>query len=112
MGVAQFLKADMVKPGATVLDVGVNRIADPSAPRGSRLVGDVDFGSSADCRPDYPQSWRCGPDDHCHADAEYRDRSRTSDRLLKVLSSSSIGFIACYCSCDHRESRSFFYGSI
>ena len=43
MGVAQFLKADMVKPGATVLDVGVNRIADPSAPRGSRLVGDVDF---------------------------------------------------------------------
>ena len=40
---------------------------------------------------------------------QYRDRSRTSDRPLKVLSSSSIGFIACYCSCDHRESRSFLW---
>ena len=43
MGVAQFVKADMVKPGAVVIDVGVNRIADSSAPSGSRLVGDVDF---------------------------------------------------------------------
>ncbi len=43
MGVAQFVKADMVKPGAVVIDVGVNRVSDPSAPNGSRLVGDVDF---------------------------------------------------------------------
>jgi methylenetetrahydrofolate dehydrogenase (NADP+)/methenyltetrahydrofolate cyclohydrolase len=43
MGVAEFVKADMVKPGATVMDVGVNRISDPSAKTGSRLVGDVDF---------------------------------------------------------------------
>ncbi len=43
MGVAQFLKADMVKPGVVVMDVGVNRIPDPTAKRGSRLVGDVDF---------------------------------------------------------------------
>jgi methylenetetrahydrofolate dehydrogenase (NADP+)/methenyltetrahydrofolate cyclohydrolase len=43
MGVPQFLKADMVKPGVVVMDVGVNRIADPSAKNGSRLVGDVDF---------------------------------------------------------------------
>jgi len=43
MGVAEFLKADMVKPGAVVMDVGVNRIADPAAKNGSRLVGDVDF---------------------------------------------------------------------
>jgi methylenetetrahydrofolate dehydrogenase (NADP+)/methenyltetrahydrofolate cyclohydrolase len=33
----------MVKPGAVVVDVGVNRIADPAAKGGSRLVGDVDF---------------------------------------------------------------------
>ncbi len=45
MGVAEFLKADMVKPGAVVMDVGVNRIADPTAKNGSRLVGDVDFKS-------------------------------------------------------------------
>jgi len=44
MGVAHFLKAEMVKPGAVVIDVGVNRIADPSAKGGARLVGDVDFG--------------------------------------------------------------------
>jgi methylenetetrahydrofolate dehydrogenase (NADP+) / methenyltetrahydrofolate cyclohydrolase len=43
MGVPEFVKADMVKPGAVVVDVGVNRINDPSAPNGSRLVGDVDF---------------------------------------------------------------------
>ncbi|HEV2392415.1 MAG TPA: tetrahydrofolate dehydrogenase/cyclohydrolase catalytic domain-containing protein [Verrucomicrobiae bacterium] len=43
MGVAQFVKSDMVKPGAAVIDVGVNRIVDASAPSGSRLAGDVDF---------------------------------------------------------------------
>jgi len=43
MGVAEFVKAGMVKPGATVIDVGVNRIKDPNARGGSRLVGDVDF---------------------------------------------------------------------
>ena len=43
MGVAEFVKADMVKPGATVIDVGVNRVSDPNAKGGSRLVGDVDF---------------------------------------------------------------------
>lgn len=43
MGVAHFVKADMVRPSAVVVDVGVNRIADPTAKNGSRLVGDVDF---------------------------------------------------------------------
>jgi methylenetetrahydrofolate dehydrogenase (NADP+)/methenyltetrahydrofolate cyclohydrolase len=43
MGVAEFVKADMVKPGAAVIDVGVNRVSDPTAKGGSRLVGDVDF---------------------------------------------------------------------
>jgi len=43
MGVAEFVKADMVKPGATVIDVGVNRVSHPMPKGGSRLVGDVDF---------------------------------------------------------------------
>jgi methylenetetrahydrofolate dehydrogenase (NADP+) / methenyltetrahydrofolate cyclohydrolase len=43
MGVAEFVKADMVKPGAVVVDVGVNRVPDPSARTGTRLVGDVAF---------------------------------------------------------------------
>ena len=43
MGVPEFVKPGMVKPGAVVIDVGVNRIPDPSSKSGSRLVGDVDF---------------------------------------------------------------------
>jgi methylenetetrahydrofolate dehydrogenase (NADP+)/methenyltetrahydrofolate cyclohydrolase len=43
IGVAEFVKADMVKPGAVVVDVGVNRVKDAAAKSGTRLVGDVDF---------------------------------------------------------------------
>ena len=43
MGVPKFVTASLVKPGAVVIDVGVNRVPDPAAPGGSRLVGDVDF---------------------------------------------------------------------
>jgi len=37
---------DMLKPGAVVIDVGINRIADPTTKSGARLVGDVDFESA------------------------------------------------------------------
>lgn len=43
IGVPEFVKADMVRRGAVVIDVGVNRVDDSSAPKGYRLVGDVDF---------------------------------------------------------------------
>ncbi len=43
MGMPEFLRADMVRDGAVVIDVGVNRISDPSRPTGTRLVGDVAF---------------------------------------------------------------------
>ena len=43
MGVPEFLRADMVRDGAVVVDVGVNRISDSSRPTGTRLVGDVAF---------------------------------------------------------------------
>jgi methylenetetrahydrofolate dehydrogenase (NADP+)/methenyltetrahydrofolate cyclohydrolase len=43
LGVPEFVKAPMVKPGAVVIDVGVNRVPDPAAKTGARLVGDVDF---------------------------------------------------------------------
>jgi methylenetetrahydrofolate dehydrogenase (NADP+)/methenyltetrahydrofolate cyclohydrolase len=42
-GRPRMVTADMVKPGATVIDVGMNRIADPTTKSGTRLVGDVDF---------------------------------------------------------------------
>jgi len=43
IGKAEFLTGDMVKPGAVVVDVGINRVEDPAAKRGYRLVGDVEF---------------------------------------------------------------------
>ena len=47
VGKPGLVTAEMVKPGATVIDVGINRIADAAAKGGSRLVGDVDFASVA-----------------------------------------------------------------
>lgn len=47
VGRANTVTAEMVKPGATVIDVGMNRIDDPAAKRGYRLVGDVDYESVA-----------------------------------------------------------------
>lgn len=44
IGRAEFVTADMVRPGAVVIDVGINRVDDPSQPKGYRLVGDVAYG--------------------------------------------------------------------
>ncbi len=44
-GRAGLVTADMIRPGAVVIDVGMNRIDDPNSSRGYRLVGDVDFES-------------------------------------------------------------------
>ena len=43
MGRAHAITAEMVRPGATVIDVGMNQVADPTRKSGQRLVGDVDF---------------------------------------------------------------------
>lgn len=43
IGKPHFITADMVKEGAIIVDVGINRISDPSRKSGSRLTGDVDF---------------------------------------------------------------------
>jgi len=43
IGVPEFVRGDMIKPGAVVVDVGVNRIPDPGSKTGTRLVGDVAF---------------------------------------------------------------------
>ena len=44
IGKPEFVTADMVRPGAVVIDVGINRKEDAAQPRGYRLVGDVAFG--------------------------------------------------------------------
>jgi methylenetetrahydrofolate dehydrogenase (NADP+)/methenyltetrahydrofolate cyclohydrolase len=43
IGSPEFVKASMVRPGAAVMDVGVNRVPDASSRTGTKLVGDVDF---------------------------------------------------------------------
>jgi methylenetetrahydrofolate dehydrogenase (NADP+)/methenyltetrahydrofolate cyclohydrolase len=47
IGIPLFLKADMVKEGAVVIDVGINRVPAPERKSGSKLVGDVDFDAVA-----------------------------------------------------------------
>jgi len=48
IGRSHFVTGDMVKPGAVVIDVGINRVDDDSRPRGYRLVGDVDFEAASE----------------------------------------------------------------
>ena len=48
IGKAQFVKGDWLKPGAVVIDVGTNFIADASKKSGQRLVGDVDYDSAVE----------------------------------------------------------------
>jgi len=48
IGRANFITREMVKPGAVVIDVGINRIEDPSRKSGFRLAGDVDFDNVAE----------------------------------------------------------------
>ena len=43
IGKPEFVTGDMIKPGAVVIDVGVNRVDDPTRKQGYRLVGDVKF---------------------------------------------------------------------
>ena len=47
IGVAEFIKGDMVKDGVVVIDVGINRIEDATTKSGYKIVGDVDFASVA-----------------------------------------------------------------
>jgi len=47
IGRAEMVTGDMVKPGAVVIDVGMNRVEDPNSPKGYRLTGDVHFDSVA-----------------------------------------------------------------
>lgn len=47
-GRAQFVKAEWLKPGAVVIDVGINAVEDATKTKGYRLVGDVDYERAAD----------------------------------------------------------------
>lgn len=62
VGRPEMVSADYVKPGAVVLDVGINRIEDATRPRGYRIVGDVDFEAVKDsCSAITPVPGGVGP---------------------------------------------------
>ena len=62
IGQARFVKAEHVRDGAVVIDVGINRVDDASVPRGYRLVGDVDFAAVAEkCAAITPVPGGVGP---------------------------------------------------
>jgi methylenetetrahydrofolate dehydrogenase (NADP+) / methenyltetrahydrofolate cyclohydrolase len=62
IGQPEFVKANMVHEGAVVIDVGINRVADPTSPKGSKLVGDVAFAEVAPkCRAITPVPGGVGP---------------------------------------------------
>ena len=48
IGKPEFVRGDMLKPGAAVIDVGINRVADPASPKGYRVVGDVCFAEAVE----------------------------------------------------------------
>jgi methylenetetrahydrofolate dehydrogenase (NADP+)/methenyltetrahydrofolate cyclohydrolase len=62
IGKPQFVRENFVREGAVVIDVGINRISDPTAKNGSRLVGDVAFDEVASkCRAITPVPGGVGP---------------------------------------------------
>src|SRR4029077_12386608 len=62
IGKPEFVRADFVKEGAVVIDVGINRVADPGSAKGSKLVGDVAFAEVAPkCRAITPVPGGVGP---------------------------------------------------
>ena len=81
----EMVKKDWVKPGAVVIDCGINSLPDPSKKSGQRLVGDVDYGQVIPSLlvsslgpglrgsrfPD-PCTWGSGAHDRRHAHVQYR----------------------------------------
>ncbi len=62
IGQPEFVKADMVREGAVVIDVGINRVDDPSSAKGYKIVGDVAFSEVAPkCRAITPVPGGVGP---------------------------------------------------
>ena len=82
VGRPEMVKADWVKPGATVIDVGINRVAAPEkgegkfAPRRRRRLRRMRKG----CRRHHAGPGRRRPDDHRHADGQYGHRRLSQGR--------------------------------
>ena len=75
IGRPHFVRTEFVREGATVIDVGINRVEDAGSERGYKLVGDVDFeGCFEISRCHYSRSRRCRPDDDRDVDVEHQSK--------------------------------------
>ena len=85
VGRPEMVKADWVKPGAVVIDVGINRVEDASKKSGYRLTGDVAYRRSrARVLRHHPRPRRRRPDDHRHADEEHA-AGRTAVEMRQIV---------------------------
>jgi len=87
IGRAEFLKADHVREGAVVIDVGINRVEDAANTRGYRLVGDVAFdevSKKASGERDHACARRRWTDDDCDADGEYGESGEANAVVIKM----------------------------
>ena len=83
-GKANMVTGDMVREGAVVIDVGINRIEDASTKSGYRLVGDVEFdGRARACVEDHAGAGRRGAHDHRDAPQEHGARGRAERGDMK-----------------------------
>ena len=85
IGKPEFVTGDMVKPGAVVIDVGINRVDDASRPRGYRLAGDVHYAGARDGLGDHAGAGRRGSDDDRDAAAEHAAGDAAGDAVTLPL---------------------------
>ena len=71
IGKPLFVQADMVKEGAVIIGVGINRISDETKKSGYRLVGDADFEKVAQKLPTSRLFQESGSNDRSHAHVQY-----------------------------------------
>ena len=83
VGQAEFVQGNWVKPGAVVIDVGINRVDDPNRKRGYRLVGDVNYEEASQVAgaitPVPGGGWS---DDNCDVNEKYTHCSPKSQEIV------------------------------
>ena len=98
IGKTEMVRGDWIKPGAAIIDVGINSVPDATKKSGHRLVGDVMFrGSQRSGRVYHTCPRRRGSDDDCHVDEEYAARGTNPEP------------IGCRCTFQSRRQAGLFY---
>ena len=103
----EMVRGDWIKPGATVIDVGINRV--PTDDGKGRLVGDVAFAEAARSRGrDHAGAGRGRADDHRHADAQHLGRRAPPRRPCRSGGTMIAALLLAASRSDRRRCRSAF----